>query len=233
MLFMDYIIQYLESARDWFYDAYLEVSGWISPFNALATPLYSLYVSFFYLAYYFGEFNDWLIYVQNWVTQILSWDTIWSFITQYVPNILSIRDWYYDWWSHVSDVVDSFWSFTQYTVQNWIDAAVAPFQAVADAWNDFWVYTWPDLVSSFNDLRVTWYDFWNNIYPELVSFAWLESWWSSQTGGINELINSAFALRADLWEGWLDIKDQVLTFFQYPLDWLWERFADWFLGTEV
>ncbi|KKL91538.1 hypothetical protein LCGC14_1893630, partial [marine sediment metagenome] len=40
MQFLDNIIERLGVVTDWFYDAYVEVFGWIPPFNALRHPLY-------------------------------------------------------------------------------------------------------------------------------------------------------------------------------------------------
>ena len=49
---------------------------------------------------------------------------------------------------------------------------------------------------------------------------------------VESLINSAFTERERYWSGWQDMRDKVIEFFANPFDYLWSRFADWFLGPE-
>ncbi|GAH04896.1 unnamed protein product, partial [marine sediment metagenome] len=49
----------------------------------------------------------------------------------------------------------------------------------------------------------------------------LGEWWKTQLASINEVF------------GWInDIRDDIEGFDFNPLEWLWDRFADWFLGPE-
>lgn len=232
MVFMDFIIGFLEDARDWLHEAYLEVSSWPTPFNFLATQLYYIYVAFYYLVEYFGIFNDWLEWAAAWIGEILDWDSIWDLILGVIPNLETIRDWFYDWASNVANIVRAWWEDTSETVLGWIDAAVAFFQDIADAWYNFWNNLWPQFTRAFGDLASAWNYFWEIIFPSLVDFDWLTSWWAARLQDVGGLIDTAFSLRKSLWEGWQDLRDQVTEFIQDPAEFVWGKFVDWFLGPE-
>ncbi|KKK66018.1 hypothetical protein LCGC14_2968300, partial [marine sediment metagenome] len=97
----------------------------------------------------------------------------------------------------------------------------------------FWNITWPAWLAQFETLRASWDNFWVTIYPGLVSFAWLTTWWNERLADVAGLIDSAFTIREGLWDGWQDVRGAVLEFFSDPLEWLWSKFTDWFLGPEV
>jgi hypothetical protein len=232
MSFMSSIISALNSCSDYCYQIYVKVIGWVWPFWEAAGLFYQLSVLFATLAWQFYDFSNWVSDVQSKVLAILNWSTIWSYILSYVPNLTQVRDWFYSWWSNVTSVITSWWSATQYTVQVWISTAVQPFNSMLTAWNNFWNSTWPAWVSSFNSLKSAWDNFWRYTLPNLASFDALEDWWNGRVGDLQGLINSAFTVRASLWQGWQDMRDNVVEFFTDPVEYIWERFTDWFLGPE-
>ena len=230
--FMAAIVTALNTVSSLFYSAYVETYYWAWPFNYLATPFYYGSMAFSQLAWRFSDFGAWVNDVSSKIGNYLSWDTIWSYILSYVPNLATIRDWFYNWVTNVNNTVSSWWSATSVTVQGWISAAVQPFNAMLTAWSNFWNSTWPGWVSSFYTLKSAWDNFWQYTLPGLVSFTWLATWWNERLLDVQGLINSAFLARAGFWEGWQDMKNNVVEFFADPLGWLESRFAVWFLGPE-
>jgi len=74
--------------------------------------------------------------------------------------------------------------------------------------------------------------------------AWFSNWWGSVlariiawgalTGAqVDELISSRLKDFDPFWAGWQDFKDRVVEFFSDPVEFIWDRFTDWFLGPEA
>lgn len=232
MSFMNWIIEDLNSASDFFYSIYLEVLDWVWPFWLAADFFYSLCRVFNWLAWDFSRFAEWVNDVADQVENILSWSTIWSYILSYVPNLVTIRDWFYSWWNNVTSVVTSWWSSTQWTVQGWITTATQGLSTLTVAWDNFWTVTWPDWMNRFAILKAAWDDFWTVTFPNLVSFNWLGIWWNDRLQDIDRLMSDKlttwFPFYDDLSQLWREIAD----FFTNPLEFLWAKFTDWFLGPE-
>ena len=230
---MAWIIQRLVDVADFFYDIGLEVSGWIWPFWEAATFFFSLNTLFANLAWDFVDFDEWLEWAADEIGDILSWSNIRSLIRGWLDGIEDALEWFGRWWVWVGQEIDDWWSSTLDDVKGWIAAAVSPFDDLLTAWNDFWDNLWPDIVNKLSTLKADWDNFWTVLLPTLVDFTWLETWWNARLTDIQELINTAIQELAPFWEGWQEIRDQVYEFFADPLEWLWSRFTDWFLGPEV
>lgn len=230
MGFMASIINALNSVSDWFYSIYLEINGWVYPFWQAADFFYQLCLLFNTLAWKFYDFSNWVSDIAGKVVNILNWDTIWSYILSYVPNLVAIRDWFYSWWSNVTSVITGWWSATMVEVLGWIAIAVQPFNSLLAAWANFWNSLWPQLTASFNSLKSAWDNFWLVTLPSLVSFSWLTTWWESKLLDVQGLINSTlktyFPFYDDLVRLWSDIAE----FFTNPVGYIWKRFTDWFFG---
>jgi len=63
--------------------------------------------------------------------------------------------------------------------------------------------------------------------------SFVNTWWSGAVLQVQGLINTAFLERDSWWAGWQDWRDQVAEFFTNPLEFLLNRFTDWFLGPEA
>ncbi len=232
MSFMWLIINALNSVSSWFYEIYLEVNGWVWPFYLAADFFYQLHGLFNTLAWRFYDFSNWVNEVASKISQILNWDNIWSFILSYVPNLTQVRDWFYSWWNNVTSVISTWWSSTQYTVLGWIFVAVQPFNTVLDAWNNFWNYTWPDWSSRFNTLKSAFDNFWSYNFPNLVNFSWLWSWWNGRLTDVQWLMNSTLRAWFPFYNDLAQLWGTIALFFTNPVEFIWQRFVDWFLGPE-
>jgi len=230
--FMGDIIAALNAASSFTYSIYLEVNGWIWPFNLVSGPFYWLSVNFNNLAWGFYHFWDWVNDISARIGGALSWDTVWNFIISRFPQIEQLRDWFYNWWNNVTGAVTSWWSATSVTVQGWIQEAkqyaaslvssiTAGLLTLQGAWDGFKVR-----IPTIDGVIYWWSNWTGNVLTAV------NSWWTGKLTEVQGLINSAFTARASFWEGWQDMRDNVLEFFADPVEYIWGRFADWFLGPE-
>lgn len=227
------IVTALNSCSSWFYKIYLECLSAGAPLWWIASFLYQISLLFNTLANgassFFTSFNELWARAAN----ILSWDTIWSYLLSYIPNIAQIRDWFYSWWDNVGSVISSWWAATTVTVQGWISIARAELRGIIN-----------QVDVTLGSLRADW-DAFRGMIPtiEQVIYWWgnwagnvntvLTTWWAGQLLEIQGLINSAFTARQSLWAGWQEMRDNVAGFFDDPVEYIWDRFIDWFLGPEV
>ena len=228
--FMSWIITSLQGIGNWFWSIHQTVEGWVWPFYLVADFFWQLSLLFYNLASYFTSFSDWVSDVASRVGNYLSWDTIWSYILSYVPNLISLRDWFYSWWSNVTSVITSWWSATSATVHGWITAAIQGLGDIGAGWLNFWNNLWPQLVSGFNSLKSAWDNFWLVTFPNLVSFAWLATWWNSRLLDVQGLLNSTLKTWFPFYDDLVELWSDIALFFTNPLQYLWERFTDWFFG---
>jgi len=131
-------------------------------------------------------------------------------IADFFQYWLDRAQWAWDWvnsafWN-VWDIANEWWTSTRYEVQTLIEIATEGLSALRAAWAVF--------------SQVT--------LPSLVSFDWLETWWEDRLLDIGDLLDTAFTLRSDLWEGWQDWRDQVAEFFSDPEQWLYDRLDSFF-----
>jgi len=231
---------------DWQYDiiyALFVIAHWFSriaeycadsfwPLTTIADFFYGLHDIFFDTAVDFGEFFAWVRDVADKIGQVLSWEEIWNLLTSHIPFLEDVLNWFQKWWNNVTSVVTSWWSATQFTVRGWIDAAVSGFQSLVNqvssslaslqtAWDDF-----KGRIPTLDGVTSWWRNWIGNVLSEI------ESWWSGAVGEVQGLIDSAFLARDSWWAGWQEMRENVMTFFTDPVEFIWDRFADWFLGPE-
>uniref|UniRef100_A0A6M3XW83 Uncharacterized protein n=2 Tax=viral metagenome TaxID=1070528 RepID=A0A6M3XW83_9ZZZZ len=226
--FMAAIVTALNTVSRLFYHAYVETYGWGGLFNYLATPFYYGAEAFSTLAWRFSDFFSWLLTKVNEWDQILSWDTVWSYILSYVPNLEEIRDWFSDWPGQVLTAIDTWWTSTMGDVAGWIEIAA---QLLRDQVNgvNTWLVTLQSDWDAFKgriptiDGVISWWADWAGNVTTLFS-----SMWSNVILEVQALINSAFIEREPFWAGWQDWRDQVAEFFTDPEDWLYNRLDSFF-----
>ena len=232
MWFLDRIVEWLNTVTNLFRDAYLEVSGWISPFRYLSTPLFYLLVAFSNITFYFSQFNDWIDDVAKKISTFLTELDLTQWFKPWIEKILDAWNWFLTRWGWFWQSAGEWWGTVIPTVKGWIAIATEGLDALKVAWGNFWTISWPQWMGQFETLRASWNNFWTITFPTLVSFNWLTTWWSSRVADIQNLIDSAFTTRTSFWAGWQDLRDNVVEFFSDPLEWLWARLTDWFLGPE-
>jgi len=204
--FMVWIIEELERAEEFFYDAYQEVKSWIYPFYLLKYPLYGLYGVFKWLVEGFYDFYQWLDWAADQIDEILSWSNIRSLIRSWLYKIEDALDWFLNWTYWIGQYINDWWSGILPYILSYID----------------------DAVEGLEDFATTWNNFWTNIFPNLVSFAWLDTWWQSRLLDIDALIEGWLTSFQPFWEGWQEVRDEVTSFFADPLQWVYDKLDEFF-----
>jgi len=220
--FVNSIIEYLNDAAQAFLDAMDTVHNWIWPLWYLQYPLYALYAAFYYLAWYFGHFSTWTSSIQHAIGNILSYFHIYQYFSWWFTAAANAWSWVVRSFWNVWEIADSWWSSTRWVVQAWIDEVMD--------WALGWINYLQSQISNLS-LRIdqvarqmpnvtallAWFsNWWGNIQSNL------DYWWTERLRDIEGLIDSAFLIRQDFWEGWQDMKGKVTEFFADPEEWLYK-----------
>ncbi len=221
---MGWISERFAAASGFFYLAYLETLDWVYPFWLISDFFYALAQTCADLSWDFADFSAWVQVITDRITDLLSWDTVWSYILSYVPNLEDIRDWFYDWWNNVNSVLTNWWTSTSTTVLGWIDAT--------KDWARLWIDYLQDQVDELKvmienipgavpglSVILDWFTDWPGNVRTVI-----DTWWTSTMGDVQGLIDSNlktwFPFYDDLVSLWSGIKE----FFTDPEDWLYKSF---------
>jgi len=253
MSWMNSIISWLGSARDYLLSAYWTVSGWISPFNNLATPLYYIFLAFYYLTSSFIDFNNWLVWAAGRINQILDISTITSYFQTWINYATVAYNFIVGIWNYVRAVIEGWWGEVYPAIQtqfyqlgltitgygSQLLALMAPIQAW---WNDWSTVTFPQWIATLQDL-------WNQFTTLVASIgqtilSHLNAWWDSTIfpalqsiwqflSSLNipswdEITNYVYSLMpgiADFLNWWSELSSNVKSFFTYPINWLLDKFS--------
>lgn len=226
MWFINNIVSYCSSISSFFYSIYLEVIGWVYPFWYAATFFYSLHSAFASLAWQFQYFGQWVDTTASKLLEILSWSTIQSYITSWFYYLYDLSVIFYYFWSNVTNIVTSWWNNTSLLVQSWYKAADQLLQQGIDNLTGLWSNlqaAWDAFkgkIPSIDAVTSWWSDWWGNVLNQVIA-------WGALTAlQIDSLIDSWFKSFAPFWEGWQEVRDQVIQFFTDPWGWLYDRFDD-------
>lgn len=222
MWFMTWIMQRLGEISGFFYELYLDCyyAGW--PLELLDTWFYAISRYFADLSWDFYDFNLWLDYAAGKITEILSYSDIWSYFGYWFDRAEWAWSWVTDAFWNVWNIVDDWWSSASWTVLAWIDEAVSGVRTLVDQAN-IWLAnlqaSWDDFKGRIPTIDQVIY-WWSNWTGELLSV--VNSWWTGTLLEVSALIDSAFIIRGDFWQGWQDWRDKVTEFFTDPEDWLYK-----------
>ena len=222
MFFMTGIVNWFNWIGDLFYQLYLECDYYGWPLNLLDNWFYTISEFVYELAWEFYYFSFWVSDVQAKISDVLSIGEIWSYFSYWFEAAEDAWYWVENAFWNVWDVVDSWWSSTQYTVLAWVDEAksyAAALVAGLNTWLASLQSSVDDLIDSLPtiDAVITWWSNWTGNVTSVIN-----TWWTSTLGEVQGLINSAFIIRSDFWAGWQDWRDQVTEFFTDPEDWLYK-----------
>ena len=148
--------------------------------------------------------------LEAWNKAQAAWDkavevgkALWS---DFLREISQVWDIIQTWWSDLGD----WWSTKVTWIRDLIDAAQDWLRSLID-----------DIRSGLDQLGVWWDNFTRDILPSLAT-----------RFDITQAISAFMEQWKDLFEGWEAFKNSIVDFFSDPLEWLWDRFTDWFLGPE-
>ena len=232
MGFMSSIINVLNSVSGWFYQIYLDIYGWVYPFWLVAGFFYQLCLLFNKMAWAFYDFSSWVSDVQGKVAKILSQADILSLLRTWLSYAENAWSWVVNAWQNVTAIINTWWSSTSQVVRVWVNEAkqyAASLAMTANTWLASLQSAWDNFKGKIPaiDQVISW---WGNWSGNVLTF--VNTWWNTRLLDIQELINSAFIARQSFWEGWQDWRGKVTEFFTDPVEFIWQRFADWFLGAE-
>lgn len=151
-------------------------------------------------------FIDWLNFALNWIEQAWDWvlDRIKAFFDPWIYIIRDIWNTLSTLWSKISDwfsgLVSDIQDWVSAFIQETKDLILSVGQYVTELWN-----------------RVT--DFFTSILPTLASKL-----------DVSGAIAAAFVPWRDLFNFWGSFGREVATFFTNPLDWIMDKFEQWFFG---
>ncbi|MCK9598675.1 MAG: hypothetical protein M0R06_06515 [Sphaerochaeta sp.] len=198
----------LRGAGAFFNNLYIEVSDWIWPFHNLSGPFQAISSLFDSGARGVDEFNAWLGETIPELLDKLTWENIFNLVLGCFPGLEDVITWFSSWPTYIWDMIAEFWAGAQGWIRDLVQLAT----------------------EGLEDLKAGWYNFFNVTLPGLVRVENLPDWFQSWLEDIQGLIDSAFSIREDLWEGWTDWRDKVKDFFDNPVEYIWNRFTDWFFG---
>lgn len=228
MWFLDRIVSWLNTIKEWLFSAYLEVNSWVYPFNQLATPLWNIYTAFIYLTAYFSFFNAWVNDTAIKLTTILSFTNIASHFSYYFNVAAHAWNWIVNAWGNVTPIISSWWSYTSATVQSWIDSAkqlllllIGELElwliALQAAWDTF-----KSMIPSISEILSWFTDWWGWILARIIEWGGLPA--SLIQGMINSTLSDWFPWYDELASLWSNIRD----FFTDPLQWVYDKLDEFF-----
>jgi len=232
MWFLDQIVSTLGTASGWFYSLYRDFSDVPLIGRVLAAPFYWLYGAFYYLAIYFSSFNAWVEDATSKLGRILSLADITGYLRAWLDYAANAWAWVSTAVNNVLHIVDAWWQSVKPVVLAWIQEVkywVSVQLRELNAWLDnlqMAVDAFLDKLPALSEIIAWFGNWWGNI------LSLLGAWWAERLGDIRDLFMSWAKDMAPFWAGWQDIRDQVFGFFNDPIEYLWSRFTDWFLGPE-
>uniref|UniRef100_A0A6M3LUN3 Uncharacterized protein n=1 Tax=viral metagenome TaxID=1070528 RepID=A0A6M3LUN3_9ZZZZ len=219
---MGWISERFAIASGFFYQVYLETLDWVYPFWLISDFFYELAQTCADLSWDFADFSVWVQVITDRITGVLSWDTVWSYILDRVPNLETIRDWFYNITGNILSVVYDWWAETSSTVLDWIDEAKQ------------WARLWIDyLQGQVDELRVMIQDIpgaipdlsnildWFTDWPGHIH-TYIDTWWTSTMGDVQGLIDSSLTTWFPFYDDLVGLWGGIKEFFTDPEDWLYK-----------
>jgi len=230
--FINWILDGFWAISDWFYDAYQVADDWGWPWSLISAVFFHLYDAFRDMAINFAYFGFWIMDISDKIRTIITFDNVYAYLKSYLDAGMAAWEWVESSWLNVWDIIDRWWEVNGIAfldmleaVRDWtteqlgyLEGALNELEARLDNLN----LEFPDITG-----LLSWFtDWWGNILLNL------DTWWQDRLEDIQGLIDSAFIVRESYWQGWQELSGPVVEFFADPLEWLWARFTDWFLGPE-
>jgi len=226
------ILNAVNNILDWTYQIYTDISGWVWPFSGIAPAVYWVYSAIADLGWGLYDLFAWVNDVQAKIGSGIDWGIIWGNILSYIPNINDMSDWFGDWAGNVASAIAGWWSATSATVQGWITASMeaaldlidtisVSIAALQESWDGF-----SGTIPTITEI-IAWWGNWTGSVTSAIN-----TWWATKLLDVQELINTAIKVALPFYDDLVNIWGDIKSFFVNPLDYLWERFVDWFLGPE-
>jgi len=225
---MGWISERFADASSFFYFLYLETLDWWALPDFVSNLFYSLSQVCSDLSWDFYDFSLQIQVITDRVLEILSWDTIWSWIKDYIPNWDKIGSFFDKWIPVIIGLATDAGSVIRSTIEGWIDALwdkvklwIDNLQSQADELRVM-IQDIPGAVPGLSDI-IDWFTNWPGHILSTVN-----TWWTGALSQVQGLINSAFIEREPFWAGWQDWRDKVTEFFTDHEKWVYDRLDSFF-----
>ena len=175
-----------------------------------------------------NEAIDWI--GETWNKLFVLWDDFWRELGEVWVKLGEVWDWFIalpgniwkeitDWWSDPDNIIRVFIDGVKEALTVVIEGVGTVANRIATAWDNFWTLIFPTLID-FN----WWRGFWGGMFSNI------SDWWAPEKQKVTEETDAKIApveeevnRHTSWWETFWD-------FLTNPLDWLMDRFIDWFLG---
>lgn len=220
----------LGRAVSFFWTIYHEVSGWVWPFYHAAYYFLQLSELCAWVSWKVADFGEWLDGFIAQVEGFLNWEAIRDFIISWFYWLEDLSAIFLYFWWNVWNVLTNWWADTSLLVQGWISEANAWLQSQINtlswllgnlqaAWDSF-----KGKIPSIDEIIAWFVDWWGNVVAAVIN------WGAITALQIQSLIESTIKSWFPFYESLAVLWDTVAEFITDPLEWLWARFLDWFLG---
>lgn len=233
MEFIDDLFSLFWDISDFFYAAAEVAKDWVWPFSILQVPLLAIAEAFWDMLDPIADWYAWTGALNATIAGFLDSSGIIKLLTTWIDYAEAAYTWISNASKNILGVIGSWWLGVSDTVKSWIDDAKAYAKALVDAvalnlatlqktWDDFWTLTWPVWTGKVDQVIIDLASFFTDVLPTLAT-------WEGVQTLIEDTIKEWFPFYDDLVALWDSIKE----FFTDPLEYLWAKATDWFLGAEV
>ncbi len=207
----DVLVEWFADAADWFRAAHDVADDWWWPFDLLAEPLDWLRWIFGKIAYRVGHLRDWIDNTIDAIGDFLEARDILALLKDWRDMARAAWEWVDDAATTIGDAIDAWWVAVAKDVGDLVDAAKKFASDLVDTAN-----------ARIEGLQANWDSFWGDTFPTLIDAITLD-----------DTISDWFDSFGVMWDGWVDVKDDVVAFVQNPLGWLLDQVEEWFWGPEA
>jgi len=156
---------------------------------------------------------EWINSLVDWVQQIGNWyedfrQEVVDFFTQIPKWLNEIWQWILNFADTLGDWIANWWEPIYQTVKDWVLTVIDEVKEALGVISDT-VTRWVTTVESF----------FTSILPTLASKL-----------DVADLIKAAFKPWTDLFNWWGEFYKEVKEFFVNPVEFIWNKFTDWFFG---
>ena len=181
---------------------------WLWPLNALAPFFRALSSIADGLFSGFFDFVYWADRINRDIQEKAGQSWVYAVLSAFLAPLNMSLNWLTNQVNNIGSTINNWWSGVSTTVLGWFEAAKTYALGLVNT-----------LQGLHNTLESKWNTFWTVTFPTLADRLTVDA-----------MIKAAFKPWTDLFNWWGEFYKEVKVFFLNPLDWLWDKFTDWFFG---
>lgn len=216
----------------WFYDVSYDIYDVPSVGPTLSEIFLWIHDRFYDWCDVVSDLADWEYVIEDAISSILSEVDILALLRDWLDWAQWAWEWIQDVWYYVTDIVSEWWQLEDNPIRLFIDALGEALQAAINA-----------VSLALSSLQAAWDDFKGRIPTIDEVIAWfgnwwaqiltpLTAWWNERLVEVNTLVNDIIKEWFPFYDDLVSIWGEIQAFFTDPLEFVWQKFTDWFLGPE-